>query len=98
MDLAATSSTASNVESPAIEKAREKQRRKISEAITGLKQTDQIEFLISRLAEAEVASAEQKKETDQLKRDTGRLNTVFLRVFIILIFLFLRNWMPPRNC
>jgi hypothetical protein len=62
-----------------VEKAREKQRRRIGEAITGLKPEDQVEFLISRLAEAEVANGEQRKEADLAKRDNGRLTTVKLR-------------------
>ncbi|CAK5090258.1 unnamed protein product [Meloidogyne enterolobii] len=74
MDLAATSSSAPAVASPAIEKAREKQRRRICEAITGLKPEDQIEFLISRLAESDVSTGEQKKELEQTKRENGKLN------------------------
>ncbi|KAL7074122.1 hypothetical protein ACQ4LE_006695 [Meloidogyne hapla] len=75
MDLAATSSSAQAAASPAIEKAREKQRRRICEAITGLKPEDQIEFLISRLAESDVANGDQKKELEQIKRENGKLNT-----------------------
>ena len=78
MDLAASSSSAQTVESPAIEKAREKQRRRINEAITGLKPQDQIEFLISRLAESDVANGDQKKELEQIKRENGKLNTVII--------------------
>jgi hypothetical protein len=76
MDLAASSSSAQTVQHPAIEKAREKQKRKINEAITGLKPEDQIEFLISRLAESDVANNDQKKELEQIKRESGKLNTV----------------------
>lgn len=78
MDLAATtSSSTQSVESPAIEKARDKQRRRICEAITGLKPEDQIEYLISRLSELHVSSGDQKKELEQIKRENGKLNTVF---------------------
>ncbi|KAF7634112.1 hypothetical protein Mgra_00006532 [Meloidogyne graminicola] len=76
MDLAATtSSSTQSVESPAIEKARDKQRRRICEAITGLKPEDQIEYLISRLSELHVSSGDQKKELEQIKRENGKLNT-----------------------
>jgi hypothetical protein len=76
MDIAASSSSAPTTETPAIEKAREKQRRKINESISGLKPEHQIDFLIARLAESRVGGEEQKKETDQLKKETGKLNTV----------------------
>ncbi|KAL3072696.1 hypothetical protein niasHS_017670 [Heterodera schachtii] len=75
MDLAATSSSAPLMECPAFEKAREKQRRKIGEALSGLKADDQVEFLISRLAEAELRGAEEKKESERLRRENGKLNT-----------------------
>lgn len=77
MDLAASSSSATTTVNPAIEKAREKQRRKLSESISGLKVEDQIEFLLSRLAESEITNGEQKRDTERLKRENSKLNLVW---------------------
>uniref|UniRef100_A0A183BNG8 Alpha-taxilin n=1 Tax=Globodera pallida TaxID=36090 RepID=A0A183BNG8_GLOPA len=75
MDLAATSSAIALTECPALEKAREKQKRKIGDAISGLKAEDQLEFLISRLTEAELNGTEQKRELERFRRENGKLNT-----------------------